>query len=126
MAGTLYPSDEQIAIICHYVNMGIQRAFNEPTVSPPWDTQDPQLQLLLLNTIRACKQGAGPAEIHQLWSEGMQRLGYETGPQVRHSASNGPLTHPNVGTGYTDMPPVQRLKDDLTVLLCSYLSGWQL
>jgi hypothetical protein len=124
MASVMYYTDEQIAIVCHETIRGIQLALNEPAPSPGWEVQDPALRVLMLGSVQAVRrQGAGPAEIHELWENGMRELGYGHGDRRLHGTSNP--THPSVGVSFNDLPRDERLKDELTVLITSFMATVQ-
>jgi hypothetical protein len=123
VSGPSYYTDEQIAIVCHEMIRGIQLAVNEAAPSPNWQVQDPRLKALVIGSVQAIRRGAGPAEIHQLWDDGMQALGYTPGTQRMHGTDNP--THPNVGVDFADMTRDERLKDELTVLITCFMATVQ-
>lgn len=124
-SGQRYYTDEQIAIICHYMIMGVQLAIGQAAPSPPWEVQDPRFRALMIRSVAACRRvGAGPEDIHRIWDEGLRELGYQPGPVRNHGNTDNP-THPSVGVSYTELSPDERVKDDLTVLVTGYLAGVQ-
>lgn len=125
MNTTRHYTDEQIAIVCHSMIRGIQLATGQAAPSPDWQVQDPRLNELMIRSVRAVRhKGAGPADIHQLWAEGMAGLGYQPGPLRNHGHTDHP-THPGVGARYDELPPDEQLKDQLTVLITAIMATVQ-
>lgn len=119
-----YYTDEQIAIVCHGMIRGIQLALGQAAPSPDWQVQSPRLNELMIRSVAAVRhEGAGPADIHQLWDEGMAELGYMPGALRNHrgTGTDNP-THPSVGVRFPDLSRDERLKDELTVLVTAFMS----
>jgi hypothetical protein len=94
-----YFTDTEVAIVCHYQAIGLQLVLGDP-VSAIWEHFPLPRRQLVIESVRAVKAGASPREIHELWREGMERLG---------------IAHAN-GVPFDALRPGQRLKDQLFVL----------
>lgn len=98
---------EQIAIVCHNANRGLQSVLDEKP-SPEWgeltdDIKDSGIQ----GVLKAIK-GDTPRELHESWCAHRRANGWTYG-MVKDIHLK---THPCL-VDYSKLPPAQRLKDEL-------------
>lgn len=111
-------NDEQIAMICHATNSGLQEVHGHPSPSAAWVNEDAEKKASILHGVKLARQGHTPRELHGAWVEFKAAQGWKYGP-VHDWADK---THPNM-VAYEDLPPGERDKDEVFLLLVSWAAG---
>lgn len=108
---------EQIAHVVHEANRVIQRITKDAAVSPPWLESPASQRDSAMEGVRKALEGAGPEELHEQWVQWRLERGWKYG-RVKDDWGK---THPCM-VPYADLPPEQRIKDDLFLAIVRVLA----
>ena len=102
-------TEEQAARVCHAAHCALQAVQGEPLpTSVNLDDLPPDSRRIVIDGVRAARQGDGPEQLHDRWVRAMAALGWTYGPE-RDPAGR---RHPNM-VPFWDLPPDERDKDEL-------------
>lgn len=120
MTGSHEPryTDEEIAIVVHEANCGIQYITGDPSPSDHWPALDPETKLVVVRGVGNARRGLTPRQMHDEWFRDHLDHGWRYGPiKDRHNK-----THPNM-VPYDSLPPSQRVKDELFIAITSIMAS---
>jgi hypothetical protein len=112
--------DTKIAIICHEAVRGLQIATDDPMPSDPWLAAPEWQKQVVIEGVQRARRVITPREHHEAWRISMLAAGWVWGPLKNWSSD--PPTHPNL-VAYDDLPPVERDKDELFLLITVWAMG---
>lgn len=112
-------SIEAIARTTHEANRAVQIETGDPTPSPPWD-EAPQWQKdSAIDGVRnVIENGATPEQSHENWLRHKEADGWVYGEVKDEQAKTHPCMVP-----YADLPPEQRVKDDVFTGIVRAMAG---
>jgi hypothetical protein len=111
-------TDEEIAIVVHEANCGIQYITGDPSPSDHWPALDPETRLSAISGVQKARQGLTPRQMHDEWFRDRLEHGWTYGPtKDRHHK-----THPCM-VPYSELPPSQRIKDELFIAITSLMAS---
>ena len=100
-------AEEQAARVCHAAHCALQAVQGEPLPSVPWDDLPAETRRIVIESIRAARQGEPPEQLHARWVRAMAALGWTWGPERDPERKR----HPNM-IPFWDLPPDERDKDE--------------
>jgi hypothetical protein len=112
-------TDEQIAEVCHEANRGLQSAVPAKgiPVAATWAEFPQDQKIGIISGVRGARMGATPEESHRCWCDFKVAAGWVYG-EVKDDKAK---THPCL-VGYGDLPPENKIKDDLFLAIVRALS----
>lgn len=108
---------EQLAMVVHEANRGLQMAQEDTCPSPPWFSAPAEMKMSTIVAVKRVREGMGPAGLHQAWMDDKKQLGWVHGPHKDDVRK----THPCM-IEWGDLPAGQRDKDRLFVTIVRMLS----
>lgn len=114
-------SDEVVARACHAVLDIMNDTHGAPWARvpfAPFASLPPQEQKVVLEGVRAARQGATPRHLFELWAAAKRELGWTWGP-VKDTERK---THPNL-VDYADLPAPQRDKDQVFLAIVTAMTS---
>jgi hypothetical protein len=114
-------SDEVVARACHAVLDIMNDTHGSPWARvpfAPFATLPPQEQDVVLEGVRAARQGATPRQLFELWADAKRALGWTWGPMKDTDRK----THPNL-VDYADLPAPQRDKDQVFLAIVTAMTS---
>jgi hypothetical protein len=107
----------EIAHVCHEANRALQKILGDAAPSPHWEYAPADQRRSARHGVTKALEGATPEQLHVEWCRFKDEDGWTWGPE------KNPLdkTHPCL-VPYADLPPEQRLKDDLFQAVVAVLS----
>lgn len=109
---------EQIAHVVHEANRALQQIFRDPVVSPVWLEAPLSQRDSAIHGVRQAIAGASPEELHEEWVRWRKERGWKYG-KVKDEWGK---THPAL-VPYAELPPEQRIKDDLFLAIVRMLAA---
>ncbi len=106
--GGVEMTDEEIARVTHEANRALQQIQGDPVPSPPWDDAPEWQRDSAVDGVKAALAGATPEQLHENWLRFKEAGGWIYGETKSQAAKTHPCMLP-----YDQLPPDQRLKDDL-------------
>jgi RyR domain len=102
-------TEEQAARVCHAAHCALQAVQGESLPSPPGlDDLPAELRRIVIEGVRAARQGETAELLHARWVRAMAALGWTWGPERDPEGRR----HPNM-VPFWDLPPDERDKDEL-------------
>lgn len=101
-------AEEQAARVCHAAHCALQAVQEEPFPSVPWDDLPLETRGIVIESIRAARQGEQPPQLHARWIRAMAALGWTWGPERDPENKR----HPNM-IPFGSLPPAEQDKDVL-------------
>lgn len=111
---------DEVARVVHEANRALQTVQNDPAipVSPPWDATDPETRRSVVMGVIGVRLGSSsPRESHEGWCDYKLAHGWVHGDVKDETAKTHPCLVP-----YDELPPSQRVKDELFVAIVKALS----
>lgn len=110
--------DTGIAAICHEAIRGLQIAQDSLNPSDPWTAAPAWQKTMTIEGVQRARRIVTPRDHHEAWREVMMMDGWTWGPQQDWERK----THPNM-LPYGDLPPAERDKDELFLLIVTWAVG---
>lgn len=110
--------DTKIATICHEAIRGLQIATGDTMPSDPWLVAPAWQRQIVIEGVQRARRVITPREHHAAWMEAMQLDGWRWGPVKNWDVK----THPNL-VAYDDLPPEEKDKDELFLLITVWAMG---
>jgi hypothetical protein len=101
-------TDVQIAQVIHGMNCALQDIQGDPSPSAPWAATIPEIKRNVAEGVAGARRGETPRQSHEAWCQRLLDAGWRYGP-VKNEHER---THPCL-VSYDELPPGQRLKNDL-------------
>jgi RyR domain len=102
-------TEEQAARVCHAAHCALQAVQGEPLPSVPGlDDLPAELRRIVIEGVRAARQGEAAPQLHARWVRAMAALGWTWGPERDPEGRR----HPNM-VPFPDLPPDEQDKDEL-------------
>lgn len=101
-------AEEQAGRVCHAAHCALQAIQGMQLPSVPWDDLPADTRRIVIEGVRAARQGESPAELHARWVRAMAALGWSWGPERDPERKR----HPNM-LPFLALPPDERDKDVL-------------
>lgn len=111
-------TDEEIAIVVHEANCGVQYITGDPCPSDHWAALDPQIKAYVIRGVVRARQGLTPRQMHDEWFRDRLATGWTRGP-VKDGVNK---THPNM-VPYESLPPSQRIKEELFLAIVAIMAS---
>ena len=110
-------SDEQVAQVCHEANRALQDITGDPSPSPMWFTEDPDIRRAAAEGVRLARSGCTPRELHDRWVQDREAHGWVYGEDKDPYRKTHPCLRP-----YDDLPAGQKIKDRLFIAIVTALT----
>lgn len=107
-----------IAAICHEAIRGLQIAQNCNYPSDPWLSAPPWQREMTIEGVVRARNVITPRDHHEAWREAMSLDGWSYGPRRDWELKH----HPNM-VPYDQLPPGERDKDELFLLITTWAVG---
>ena len=101
-------AEEQAARVCHAAHCALQAVQEEQFPSVPWDDLSLETRRIVIEGVRAARQGELAPQLHARWVRAMAALDWTWGPE--RDPEN--RRHPNM-IPFEALPPGEQDKDVL-------------
>lgn len=101
-------AEEQAARVCHAAHCALQAVQGEPLPSVPWDDLPVETRRIVIESVRAARQGEAAPQLHARWVRAMAAQGWTWGPERDPENKR----HPNM-VPFGALPPEEQDKDRL-------------
>ena len=102
-------TEEQAALVCHAAHCALQAVQDQVLPSSVnLDDLSVEVRRIVIEGVRAARQGETPEQLHERWVRAMAALRWTWGPERDPENKR----HPNM-VPFWDLPPDERDKDEL-------------
>lgn len=108
---------EQIAVVVHNANCGLQDILGDPCPSPYWYAATQEMKESTIDGVNVAMRGATPEMLHENWVAKKLADGWTHGP-VKNDVNK---THPCL-VPYDQLSPEQKVKDKVFQILVALLA----
>lgn len=117
MANNRY-TDEEIAVVVHEANCGVQYITGDPCPAEHWSALNAETKVSVIRGVSRARQGLTPREMHDEWFRDKLALGWSYGPEKNGVNKTHPCMVP-----YAELPPSQRIKDELFLAIVAVMAS---
>jgi hypothetical protein len=107
-----------VAHVCHAANAALQIVTGDPAPSPRWQDAPLWQRASAIEGVRQALGGASPEQLHEAWCDYKRADGWTHGHVKDATAKTHPCLVP-----YDELPPEQRVKDQLFHAIVHALSS---